>query len=174
MLYAEEKTPGEQECCAMNKIEALRRANEVARISREKGNTPFGAVLLSKDGEILMEQGNAEKDTGDATLHAELALASRASRTFSKEFLKDCTLVTTVEPCPMCTGGIYWTNIGHIVFGITERRLLEMTGSDEKNPTFNMGAEKVIAAGQKDITVEGPFDEVADEIVEVHRGFWTK
>ena len=49
-----------------------------------------------------------------------------------------------------------------------------MTGSDEKNPTFNMGAEKVIAAGQKDITLEGPFDEVADEIVEVHRGFWTK
>ena len=74
----------------------------------------------------------------------------------------------------MCTGGIYWTNIGHIVFGITERQLLEVTGSDEKNPTFNMGAAKVIAAGQKEITVEGPFDEVADEIVSVHRGFWTK
>lgn len=158
----------------MNNIEALRRANEIARQSRETGNTPFGAVLVNKDGEIILEQGNAEKDLGDATAHAELTLASRASRTFSKEYLKDCTLVTTVEPCPMCTGGIYWANIGHIVFGITERQLLEMTGSDEKNPTFNMGAEKVIAAGQKDITLEGPFDEVADEIVEVHRGFWTK
>ena len=158
----------------MDHIEALRRANEIARQARANGNTPFGAVLLNKEGEIVMEQGNAEKDTGDATAHAELTLASRASRTFSKDYLKDCTLVTTVEPCPMCTGGIYWTNIGHIVFGITERQLLEMTGSDEKNPTFNMGAAKVIAAGQKEITVEGPFVEVAYEIVSVHRGFWTK
>lgn len=158
----------------MDYIFALRRANEIARDARAHGNTPFGAVLVNKEGEIIMEQGNAEGDTGDATAHAEMTLASRASRAFSKDFLKDCTLVTTVEPCPMCTGGIYWANIGHIVFGITERRLLEMTGSDEKNPTFDMGAEKVIAAGQKDITVEGPFDEVAEEIVEVHRGFWTK
>ena len=158
----------------MNIIDALRRANEMAKESRERGNTPFGAVLLNKDGEIVMEQGNAEMDLHDATAHAEIVLASRASRTFSKDYLKDCTLVTTVEPCPMCTGGIYWTNIGHIAFGITEKQLLEMTGSDEKNPTFDMGAEKVIAAGQKDITIEGPFDEVADEIVEVHRGFWTK
>lgn len=158
----------------MDHIEALRRANEIAREARARGNTPFGAVLLDKEGNIVIEQGNAEKDTGDATAHAELTLASRASRTFSKEYLKDCTLVTTVEPCPMCTGGIYWTNIGHIVFGITERRLLELTGSDEKNPTFDMGAEKVIAAGQKDISVEGPFEAMAEEIVEVHRGFWKK
>ena len=158
----------------MDPIEALRHANEIAREARARGNTPFGAVLLDKEGNIVMEQGNAERDNGDATAHAELTLASRASRTFSKEYLKDCTLVTTVEPCPMCTGGIYWTNIGHIVFGITERRLLELTGSDEKNPTFDMGAEKVIAAGQKDISVEGPFEAVAEEIVEVHRGFWKK
>ena len=158
----------------MDKIEALRRANEIAKQARESGNTPFGAVLLNKEGEIVLEQGNAEKDNRDATAHAELMLASRASQTFSKDYLKDCTLVTTVEPCPMCTGGIYWTNIGHIVFGITEKQLLEMTGSDEKNPTFNMGADKVIAAGQKEITIEGPFDEVTEEIVEVHRGCWTK
>ena len=158
----------------MNYIDYLRRANEVAAQARANGNTPFGAVLVDKDGRILMEQGNAEKDTGDATAHAELTLASRASRSFSKEFLKDCTLVTTVEPCPMCTGGIYWANIGHIVYGITERQLLEMTGSDDKNPTFSMGAEKVIAAGQKNITVEGPFEEISKEIIEVHKGFWTK
>ncbi len=158
----------------MDIISALRRANEIAKESRNGGNTPFGAVLLNKDGEIVLEQGNAEKDLHDATAHAEIVLASRASRAFSKDYLKDCTLVTTVEPCPMCTGGIYWANIGHIAFGITEKQLLDMTGSDEKNPTFNMGAKKVIAAGQKAISIEGPFDEVADEIAEVHRGFWTK
>lgn len=155
----------------MNNIDYLRCANEIAKKARADGNTPFGAVLVNKDGEIIMEQGNAEKELG-ATAHAELELARRASQKFSKDYLKDCTLVTTVEPCPMCTGAIYWTNIGHIVFGITESQLLEMTGSDDKNPTFAMGAEKVIAAGQKNITVEGPFPEVADKIIEAHKGFW--
>ena len=158
----------------MNNIDYLRCANEIAKKARNNGNTPFGAVLVSPEGKIIMEQGNAEKDFGDATAHAEMKLASRASRTFPKEYLKDCTLVTTVEPCPMCTGGIYWANIGHIVFGITEKQLLEMTGSDEKNPTFHMGAEKVIAAGQKNITIAGPFPEIAEEIAEVHQGFWNK
>ena len=158
----------------MDRIEALRRANEAAKRARANGNTPFGAVLLGPEGQVLMEQGNAEKDLGDATAHAEMTLASRASRAYPKEYLKDCTLVTTVEPCPMCTGGIYWANIGHIVFGITEAQLLEMTGGDPKNPTFHMGADKVVGAGQKPITIEGPFPEVAEEIVEVHRGFWTR
>ena len=49
---------------------------------------------------------------------------------------------------------------------------MALTGADDKNPTFSMGADKVIAAGQKDIQLEGPVPEVEEEIVEVHRGFW--
>lgn len=156
----------------MNTADYLRRANEVARKAREAGNTPFGALLVDENGEILMEQGNAEHDLGDATAHAEMTLASRASRAYSKAFLKKCTLYTTCEPCPMCSGGIYWSNIGRCVFGITEKRLLELTGSNDLNPTFSMGADRVFAAGQKDIALEGPVPEVEEEIVEVHKGFW--
>lgn len=155
-------------------IEYLKEALEVSKESRARGNTPFGAVLVDGEGKVVLKQGNAEGDTHDATAHAELTLASRASKMFDKNYLWDCTLYTTVEPCPMCTGGIYWTNIGTIVYGISEERLLELTGSDEKNPTFNMGAEKVIAAGQKDIKVIGPIHEMEEEIVEVHKGFWNK
>ena len=117
---------------------------------------------------------NDEGDTHDATAHAEFVLASRASRTYSKEKLWKCTLYTTCEPCPMCTGGIYWANIGRIVYGISEARLLELTGADDKNPTFSMGADKVIAAGQKAIRLEGPVLEMEAEIVAVHEGFWNK
>jgi len=131
-------------------------------------------VLVDASGEIIMRQGNAEHDLHDATAHAEFVLASRASRTYDKQYLWGCTLYTTCELCPMCTGGIYWANIGKIVFGITEERLLEMTGADDKNPTFHMGAEKIIAAGQKEIALEGPVPEMEEEIVAVHKGFWDK
>lgn len=153
----------------------LRLANQEAKTARAGGNTPFGAILVDDvTGEVLMRQGNAEGDTHDATAHAEFVLASRASRTYSKEKLWKCTLYTTCEPCPMCTGGIYWTNIGRIVYGISEARLLELTGADDKNPTFSMGADKVIAAGQKAIRLEGPVLEMETEIVAVHEGFWNK
>ena len=144
----------------------LRLANQEAKTARAGGNTPFGAILVDDvTGEVLMRQGNAEGDTHDATAHAEFVLASRARK---------CTLYTTCEPCPMCTGGIYWANIGRIVYGISEARLLELTGADDKNPTFSMGADKVIAAGQKTIRLEGPVLEMETEIVAVHEGFWNK
>jgi len=150
----------------------LKLANEVAIKARENGNTPFGAILVDVDGNVLMEQGNAEGDSGDATAHAEMTLASRASRAYSKETLWHCTLYTTCEPCPMCTGAIYWANIGRIVYGVSEKRLLELTGSDDKNPTFSMGVDAVVRAGQKSIEVAGPFDELEIEITAVHEGYW--
>ncbi|MPN49569.1 tRNA-specific adenosine deaminase [bioreactor metagenome] len=119
-----------------------------------------------------MEQGNAEGDTGDATAHAEMMLASRASRAYTKDKLWQCTLYTTCEPCPMCTGAIYWANIGRIVYGVSEKQLLELTGSDEKNPTFSMGADAVVRAGQKKIEVDGPVKELETEITAVHQNYW--
>ena len=156
----------------MDHIAYLRKANEVAKRARTGGNTPFGAILVDREGNVIMEQGNAEGDLHDATAHAERMLASRASAAFDRKKLWDCTLYTTFEPCPMCTGAIYWANIGHIVFGATERKLLELTGADDKNPTFAMGAEAVIAAGQKNIELLGPFEEFEAEAAEVHKGFW--
>ena len=158
----------------MDHIAYLRKANEVAKQAVAEGNTPFGAILVDADGTILMEQGNRERELHDATAHAERMLASLASQTYDKAKLAECTLYTTVEPCPMCTGAIYWANIGCIVFGITEAKLLEMTGADEKNPTFNMGAAKVIQAGQKKINLLGPFPKVEEEIVALHLRFWKK
>ncbi len=156
----------------MNHITYLLKANDIARKARANGNTPFGAVLVDPDGNVIMEQGNAEGDLHDATAHAERMLASRASQKYSKEFLWGCTLYTTFEPCCMCTGAIYWSNIGKIVYGLTEERLLQLTGADEKNPTFNISCRTILAAGQKPIEVLGPFDEIADQVVEVQKGFW--
>ena len=83
----------------------LRRAIEISKEAREAGNTPFGALLVNKEGEIIMEQGNIEITEKICTGHAEATLAARASHEYSREFLWDCTLYTTAEPCAMCAGG---------------------------------------------------------------------
>lgn len=150
----------------------LRRCIEISRASRAGGNTPFGALLVDEEGNIIMEQGNIEITEKLCTGHAETTLAARASHEFTKDFLWKCTLYTTAEPCAMCAGAIYWANIGRVVYGMTEKRLLELTGSDEQNPTFDLPCREVFARGQKDIQVIGPIPAVEEEAAEVHKGYW--
>lgn len=150
----------------------LRRAIEISKEARAAGNTPFGALLVNKDGEIIMKQGNIEITEKICTGHAEATLAARDSHEYSREFLWDCTLYTTAEPCAMCAGAIYWANIGRVVYGMTERRLLELTGSNEQNPTFDLPCREVFARGQKDIKVIGPVEAVEVEAAKVHEGYW--
>ncbi len=152
----------------------LRRCIEISEEAVEKGNNPFGALLVDKDGNIIVESGNVEITEKDCTGHAETTVMKLASQKYSKEFLWDCTLYTTAEPCCMCTGAIYWGNVGKIVYGISERQLLDLTGSHEKNPTFDVPCREIIKKGQKNIEVIGPIDdlELQEEIVKIHRGFW--
>ncbi|MBP2100645.1 nucleoside deaminase [Enterococcus rivorum] len=153
-------------------IELLKRCVEISRDARSHGNTPFGALLADKNGTILLEQENIEITENICTGHAETTLAARASQKYSKEFLWECTLYTTAEPCAMCTGTIYWGNIGTIVYGMTEKRLLELTGSNEQNPTFDLPSKEILGHGQKDIQVIGPFSEVEVLAAKVHEGYW--
>ena len=150
-------------------IRHLRRANEVARRARDAmGKHPFGAILVAPDGEtVLAEQGNV-----DTVNHAEAVLARTAVLNHPAEYLWRCTLVTTVEPCAMCAGTQYWAHIGRLVYGMTERRLLELTGSHEENPTMDLPCRSVFGAGQKNIEVIGPVPEVEEEIAALHRDFW--
>lgn len=152
----------------------LRRAIEISRQSREMGNTPFGCVIVDKEGNIIVEQTNVEFTDHKCTGHAETQAMERASLQYSKEFLWDCTLYTTVEPCAMCSGAMYWGNLGRVVYGMEEVDLLRMTGSDEKNPTFDLPCREIFAKGQKDIQVIGPFPELVEEIAAVHEGYWNK
>ena len=156
----------------LNHVDHLRRAVEVSRQARANGNTPFGAILVDADGNVLLEQENIEITERICTGHAEATLAARASQQYDKDFLWGTTMYTTAEPCAMCSGATYWANIGRVVYAMTEVRLLELTGSNEQNPTFSLPCRTVFAAGQKDITVLGPFPEVEQEAADVHQGYW--
>jgi tRNA(Arg) A34 adenosine deaminase TadA len=151
-------------------VRHLRRANAVAQRAMGLGRHPFGALLVAPDGEtVLAEQGNV-----DTVNHAESTLARTAALNFSTDYLWGCTLVTTVEPCAMCSGTQYWANIGTLVYGMTESRLLQLTGNHHENPTFDLPCREVFARGQKAITVIGPVPEVEEEIAALHRDFWKR
>jgi tRNA(Arg) A34 adenosine deaminase TadA len=146
----------------------LRRANDVAQRAVAEGKHPFGAILVDADGQaVLLEQGNVS-----TVEHAESLLARTAAAHFSPERLWGCTLVTTVEPCAMCAGTQYWAHIGRLVYGMSERRLLELTGRHAENPTLDLPCREVFARGQKAIEVVGPVAEAEDEIAALHRTFW--
>ncbi|MGM0471537.1 MAG: nucleoside deaminase [Bacillota bacterium] len=150
----------------------IKRAVELSKSARESGNTPFGAVLVDSEGEIILEQENIELTEQDCTGHAETTLVKRAAKEYSADFLWDCTLYSSAEPCVMCAGAIYWSNVGRVVYGISEKKLLELTGDHEVNPTFDLPCREVFASGQKDITVIGPFEELEAEIIKPHQGYW--
>ncbi|SEB52151.1 nucleoside deaminase [Paenibacillus sp. GP183] len=150
----------------------LQKCVEVSKKAREQGNTPFGAILVDHEGKILLEQGNIEITTKNCTGHAETSLMVAASALFSKSFLWNCTLYSSVEPCAMCAGAIYWGNVGRVVYGISEKKLAELTGESEVNPTLDLPCSDVFARGNKPIKVVGPFPEVEVEVIAVHEGYW--
>jgi tRNA(Arg) A34 adenosine deaminase TadA len=151
-------------------VRHLLRAQEIARRAVAMGHHPFGALLVAPDNEtILLEQGNV-----NTVNHAEAVLARTADMNFTPEYLWGCTLYTTVEPCAMCAATQYWANIGRLVYGMDERRLLELTGDSAENPTMDIPCRHVFQHSQKEILVHGPFAEVEEEIAALHRSFWKR
>ena len=148
----------------------LRRSFDVARRAQTHGNHPFGAILVSASGEVLIETENGFLPDRDMTGHAERLLATQASKQFSPDLLADWTLYTSAEPCAMCAGAIYWSGIGRVVFGLTERRLKSLTGNHAENPTLDLPCRIVFAAGQRAVEVIGPLLE--DEAAALHAGVW--
>jgi tRNA(Arg) A34 adenosine deaminase TadA len=148
----------------------LRRATELAKKARENGNHPFGALLVSPTGEVLLEAENTVVTESDVTGHAETNLVRNASKRFGKEVLAQATLYTSTEPCAMCSGAIYWSGIARVVFALSEEGLLELTGSNDENPTMHLPCREVLSRGQRPIEIVGPMLE--DEAKKVHEGFW--
>ena len=72
----------------------------------------------------------------------------------------------------MCTGTIYWANIGHIVYGASESALLALTGNHPENPTLSLPCREVVARGQKPIRITGPVLEVEAAMLATHSDFW--
>lgn len=149
-------------------IRHLRYANQIALRAASFGHHPFGATLVAPDHEtILLSQGNV-----DTVNHAESVLIRTATTNFDPDYLWHCTLYTTVEPCAMCAATQYWGNVGRLVYGLSEARLLALTGNHPENPTLDLPCREIFQRGQKAIVVTGPVAEVEAEIANLHQAFW--
>ena len=153
-------------------IAFLRRSFDVARRAQANGNHPFGAILVSADGAVLIEMENGFQPDRDATAHAERLLATQACRTCDPDTLTRATIYTSAEPCAMCAGAIYWAGIGRVVYGLSERRLKAITGDHAENPTLDLPCRAVFAVGQRPVEVVGPL--IEDDAAALHAGVWDR
>ena len=149
----------------------LRESIRVAAAARAEGTHPFGAVVTDASGTIVAPAGNDSlPPSGDPTRHAEMVAVAAAFRALGPDAMRGTTLYTSAEPCVMCSGAVYWTGIDRVVYALSERRLLELTGDHPENPTFSLPCREVFARGQRAIAVSGPHLE--DEAAVPHEGFW--
>jgi len=99
----------------------MRLALAEAKKAYELEEIPIGAIVVSR-GKIVGRGYNLTEQLNDVTAHAEMQAFTAASQTLGGKYLKDCTLYVTIEPCVMCAGASYWTQIARIVYGAREEK----------------------------------------------------
>ena len=107
----------------------MKRALQEAEIAFEKGEIPVGAIIVIDD-KIIARGHNLTELLHDVTAHAEMQAITAAANFLGGKYLTGCTLYVTLEPCQMCAGALYWSQISKIVFGASdENRGFEKMGT---------------------------------------------
>lgn len=97
----------------------MKKALVEAENAFEKGEIPVGAVIVI-DNKVIARSHNLTELLNDVTAHAEMQAITSAANYLGGKYLKDCTLYVTLEPCQMCAGALYWSQISKIVYGASD------------------------------------------------------
>ena len=97
----------------------MKKALQEAETAFEKGEIPVGAVIVI-DNKVIARTHNLTELLNDVTAHAEMQAITSAANFIGGKYLKGCTLYVTLEPCQMCAGALYWSQISKIVFGASD------------------------------------------------------
>jgi tRNA(Arg) A34 adenosine deaminase TadA len=163
-------TPPREEVLADDDLLHLRRAIALAAEARARGNRPFGAVIALPGGEVLAEAINRNGETGDCTAHAEMGALREATPRLPRERLAGATMYASGEPCVMCAGGIFWSGISRVVYGIDAVRLRVFRGELATQRDAELSCRDVFAASPHPIEAIGPC--LVEEASAPHRGAW--
>jgi len=94
----------------------MRQALQEANNGMLLGEVPVGAVIVCNN-QIIGKGHNLTEMLNDVTAHAEIQAITAATQYLGGKYLKGCTLYVTLEPCPMCAGALYWSQIDKVIFG---------------------------------------------------------
>ena len=153
-------------------LQHLQAAIAVAQRARAHGNHPFGAILVDADNQVLLEAENTVVTEQDCTGHAETNLVRLASRAFTPAQLASCTLYTSTEPCAMCAGAIHWSQIGRVVYALSEDDLYAIVGFAPEQ--LRLPCREVFAHSGRPVQVDDAGTALAEEARAVHAGFWSQ
>lgn len=149
----------------------LRRCVELAAEAVRSGNDPFGSVLVSVMGEVLFEDHN-QIVGGDPTQHPEFAIARWAAANMSAQERAAATVYTSGEHCPMCAAAHGWVGLGRIVYASSSKQLVKWLAElgVAPSPVRPLPIDEVIEG----VKVEGPVEEFADELRQLHADYHAK
>ncbi|KIW46248.1 uncharacterized protein PV06_01929 [Exophiala oligosperma] len=133
------------------------------------GKRPFAALLVGTDNTTIPMTHFSVSHFQ----HAESEIARLAGIHFTQDYLEKCTLVSTWEPCAMCTGTAYWSNIGRILYAASEANLKRLTGdNNQENMTMSLPCRDVVKSGQKDIGLIGPVARWEEKVLRESERWW--
>ncbi len=117
------------------------------------GNMPFGAVLVSGQGERLWVAQNNQFTHHDCTGHAEMVLVRDVAASLGADALQGATVYASGEPCAMCCGAMFWAGIRQVVYAASQADITRLLGS----PALPISSRDVLAQATPAVTVQGPF-----------------
>ncbi len=111
----------------------MKKALQEAEMAFEQDEIPVGAVIVI-DNKVIARSHNLTEMLNDVTAHAEMQAITSAANYIGGKYLKGCTLYVTLEPCQMCAGALYWSQISKIVFGARDEQRGFMTLGTQLHP----------------------------------------
>lgn len=146
----------------------LEQAIKLAETALEKGDEPFGSILVAQNGEVLYADHN-HVSGGDHTQHPEFAIARWAANNLSPSERQHATVYTSGEHCPMCAAAHGWVGLGRIVYASSSAQLGEWAEEMGLEPTTvkNLAIEDVL----RNADISGPVPELASKVKKLHLQF---
>ena len=130
----------------------MRRAIDASVAALDAGDMPYGAALVSAQGDMLMVAGNRQVTSGDCTAHAEVVLIREASARLGPAALRGATVYASGEPCAMCSGALFWAGVRRVVYAASTDVMAELFGGD----LLPIRCAQVLAGATPPMKVDGP------------------
>jgi tRNA(Arg) A34 adenosine deaminase TadA len=152
-----------------DELRHLRRCVELAAEALEKGDEPFGSVLVAGDGTVLAEDHNRVA-SGDRTRHPEFELARWAAGNMTPEEREAATVFTSGEHCPMCAAAHGWVGLGRIVYATSSAQLTAWLADlgVPPPPVRTLPIQEIVP----ELRVGGPVPDLAEQVHDLHRRFY--